>query len=88
MTLTSTVLIAAITAAASQAAEMQKASMDKCYGVAKAGENNCAAIGHSCAVMTKADYDGQDFRDVPKGTCEQMKGSTTPFKGQNPKKKG
>jgi len=87
--LLSAVVLAASVAAAAQAAEMHKASQDKCYGITKAGENNCAAVGvHSCAGMTKATYDGQDFKDVPKGTCEQMNGSLTPFKGVNPKIKG
>lgn len=88
--LVSAVMTAASLAAQSQAAEMHKASQDKCFGVAKAGENNCAAAAgaHSCAGMSKANYDGQDFKDVPKGTCEKMNGSTTPFKGANPKIKG
>ena len=88
VTLASAVVMAASLASAAQAAEMHKPSQDKCFGIAKAGENNCAAAGaHSCAGMTKANYDGQDFKDVPKGTCEQMGGSLTPSKGTNPKMK-
>lgn len=89
-TLISAVMAAASVAASAQAADMHKASQDRCYGIAKAGENNCASAAgaHSCAGMTKANYDGQDFKDVAKGTCEQMNGSTMPFKGTNPKIKG
>lgn len=88
-TLVSSVVAAALAATAAQAAEMHKASMDKCYGIAKAGENNCATGAHSCAGMATKDKDGQDFRDVPKGTCEQMKGSLKPTNnGAESKTKG
>lgn len=89
-TLISGVMAAVSLASASQAVEMHKASQDRCYGIAKAGENSCASAAgaHSCAGMAKTAYDGQDFKDVPKGTCDQMNGSTTPFKGANPKIKG
>jgi uncharacterized membrane protein len=72
------------------AAAAQKAPTERCYGVAKAGENSCAAANgtHSCAGMSKTSYDGQEYKDVPKGTCAQMSGSLTPFKGVNPKIKG
>lgn len=57
---------------------------DKCYGVAKAGENDCASAAgtHSCAGHTTANYDGQDWKYVAKGTCEEMGGQLKPFKGQ------
>ena len=51
---------------------------EKCYGVAKAGKNDCAANGHSCAGQAKKDNDGKDWMHVPKGTCEKMGGSTSP----------
>ncbi len=57
---------------------------DKCYGVAKAGENDCASAAgtHSCAGNAKANYDGQDWKYVAKGTCEKVGGQMKPFKGQ------
>ncbi|HRD65790.1 MAG TPA: DUF2282 domain-containing protein [Candidatus Competibacter sp.] len=57
---------------------------DKCYGVAKAGENDCASAAgtHSCAGNATANYDGQDWKYVAKGTCEEMGGHLKPFKGQ------
>jgi uncharacterized membrane protein len=68
----------------------EKAPTERCYGVAKAGENSCASANgvHSCAGMSKTAYDGQEYKDVPKGSCEQMSGSLKPFKGVNPKIKG
>jgi uncharacterized membrane protein len=47
---------------------------EKCYGVAKAGQNDCAAKGHSCAGQAKTDNDPAEWKYVPKGTCEQMGG--------------
>ena len=54
------------------------ASGDKCYGVAKAGQNDCAANGHSCAGQAKKDNDPNEWKHMPKEECEKMGGSTTP----------
>lgn len=61
-----------------------KASMEKCYGVALAGKNDCkAGAGTSCAGTSKTDYQGNAWKYVPKGTCTKIKtphgmGSLTP----------
>jgi len=61
-----------------------KAEMEKCYGVAKAGHNDCkAGAGTSCAGTSKADYQGDAWKKVAKGTCTSIKtpngtGSLTP----------
>jgi len=82
---------AALTSASAMAAD-EKASMpmEKCFGIAKAGENSCAAVNgnHSCAGQSKAAYSGQEFKAVPAGTCDKMMGSLKPFDGANPKIKG
>lgn len=49
---------------------------EKCYGVAKAGKNDCAANGHSCAAQGKKDADGKDWVKLPKGTCEKLAGGS------------
>lgn len=60
------------------AAEGGKPEMEKCYGVAKAGKNDCAGTGHACAGQSKKDGDAGEFLSVPKGTCEKLvNGSTT-----------
>ena len=41
--------------------------------VALKGQNDCAAGAHSCAGMSKVDYDGQSFKLVPAGSCTAMK---------------
>ena len=50
---------------------------EKCFGIAKAGQNDCAnASGaHSCAGQSKVDMDKGEWKYVAKGTCEKMNGS-------------
>ncbi len=63
------------------AQEMGKptASKEKCYGIAKAGQNDCANLAgtHSCAGQAKVDEDKGEWKYVVKGTCNTMKGMTT-----------
>lgn len=49
---------------------------EKCFGIAKAGQNDCASISgvHSCAGQSKVDNDKGEWKYVAKGTCMQMKG--------------
>jgi uncharacterized membrane protein len=60
--------------------------MEKCYGVALAGKNDCAAgPGTTCAGTSKTDYQGNAWKQVAKGTCATMKtpkgmGSLQPIK--------
>lgn len=51
---------------------------EKCFGVAKAGANDCAAAdgSHSCAGQAKVDKAPADWVYVAKGTCEKLGGST------------
>ena len=48
--------------------------MEKCYGVAKAGMNDCAGNGHACAGHATKDNDAGEFKAVKAGTCVQMGG--------------
>lgn len=64
-------------AAPHQMTSQQMASMEKCYGVALAGHNDCkAGPGTTCAGTSKIDYQSNSWKLVPKGTCEKIK---TPF---------
>ncbi len=57
----------ALAAVPAQAADSGK---EKCYGIAKAGQNDCAsASNNSCAGTTKSDYEKAAWSLVPKGTC-------------------
>ena len=50
-----------------------KGKMEKCYGVALAGENDCkAGPGTSCEGTSKIDYQGNSWKLVPAGTCESI----------------
>ena len=60
-----------------QAATDAKAQ-EKCFGVAKAGQNDCstASGSHSCAGQAKADNAADDWKYVAKGTCKSLGGKT------------
>lgn len=50
-----------------------QAGKEKCFGVAKAGQNDCAAgAGTTCAGTAKVDYQGNSWKLVDAGTCEKM----------------
>jgi len=53
---------------------------EKCYGVTKAGKNDCAANGHSCAGQSKKDRDAKEWIHLPAGTCERIVGGSTAAK--------
>ncbi len=53
-----------------------KADMEKCYGVVKAGKNDCAGPAHACAGQSKVDSGGKEFVTLPKGTCDRLSGSS------------
>jgi uncharacterized membrane protein len=87
--------LSALAAGAAMAADgkdkgmgMDKAAgaTEKCYGVAMAGKNDCAAgPGTTCAGTSKVDYQGNAWKSVPKGTCTTIKtpkgmGSLAPVK--------
>lgn len=51
-------------------AKMASADMEQCYGVALAGQNDCrAGPGTTCAGTSTADYQGNAFKMIPRGTC-------------------
>ncbi len=65
--------------------DMKEGAMEKCFGVAMKGKNDCAAgPGTTCAGTSKKDYQGNAWKSVPKGTCVDMDvdghmGSLTPI---------
>lgn len=67
------------TVCATQTATVAAADdQEKCYGVAKAGQNDCGTAVHSCAGQAKADNEPDEWKFVAKGTCEKAGGKTTP----------
>jgi uncharacterized membrane protein len=56
----------------------KKPEMEKCYGIAKAGMNDCASSkgAHSCAGQAVKNADPFEFVNVPKGTCNKIANGT------------
>lgn len=64
---------AVATAMAGFATTASAAGEEKCYGIALAGENGCAAgPGTTCAGTSKVDFQGNAWKLVPAGTCVTM----------------
>ncbi len=76
-----------LAAAATSATAADEMSMEKCYGVAKAGENSCAHWKglHSCAGASTMNFNGGDWKLVKAGDCDRVGGAKAPFEGPNPK---
>jgi uncharacterized membrane protein len=62
--------------AAGQDMSKDAGGKEKCFGIAKAGANDCANLSgsHSCAGQSKADLGADEWKYVPKGTCKALKG--------------
>lgn len=73
-------LAAGVTSAAFAEPVKQPQGSEKCYGVAKAGQNDCGTAKHACAGTATKDKDPNDWKYVQKGTCEQMGGTTASTK--------
>jgi uncharacterized membrane protein len=76
-TFNAAMLAAAVAAVASSATLVpmaEAASKEACFGVAKAGKNDCAsaAAGSTCAGTSTVDYDPKAWKYVAKGTCTTM----------------
>ncbi|TXL71125.1 DUF2282 domain-containing protein [Vineibacter terrae] len=80
MKTTHLVLASAIASLAALPAMAQKAGeTEKCYGIVKAGKNDCQTATSSCAGTAKTDGQKDAWIAVPKGTCAKIVGaSTTP----------
>ncbi len=50
---------------------------EKCYGIAKAGLNDCQTASHSCAGTSTKDMDGASWIYVPAGSCDKIVGGST-----------
>ncbi|WP_077147384.1 DUF2282 domain-containing protein [Sphingopyxis sp. KK2] len=78
----SAVLAMAAGATLSGPAAAAEGAKEKCYGVALKGKNDCAAgPGTSCAGTSTVDYQGNAWKNVPKGSCVKMGGTLTAHSG-------
>jgi uncharacterized membrane protein len=73
-----TAAVAALNATATMAgpAEQPAYSFEKCYGVVKAGLNDCQTSTHSCAGTSTVDNQGDAWIYVPAGTCTKLVGGS------------
>lgn len=74
--LTAAALGAFIAGATTLATDVQaaKADHERCGGIVKAGQNDCASNAHSCAGQAKTDGDANEWVLLPKGTCDKIVG--------------
>ena len=64
--------------AQSAPAQDNRPEKEKCYGIVKAGQNDCGTATHTCAGKSKKDKSRDEWKYVAKGTCEQVGGSLKP----------
>ncbi len=78
----------AVAVAGVGAPNIAEAGKVKCYGIAKAGQNDCAnAAGtHSCSGHSTVDYSGQDWKTADSEECTAQNGKLEAFSGVNPAK--
>jgi uncharacterized membrane protein len=72
--------VCAAQATAAGQADAQADNQEKCYGIAKAGQNDCGTATHGCAGLAAGDQDPGEWKYVPKGTCEKAGGKLNPPK--------
>ncbi len=73
-------LVLPVIAEAGPAAVPTNFTPEKCYGIAKAGLNDCQTATHSCAGTSTVDMDKASWIYVPAGTCEKIvHGSMAPI---------
>jgi uncharacterized membrane protein len=82
-------LVAAMTLAIAEAGAVAPAAasgkMEKCYGIALQGRNDCSAgPGTSCSGSSMVDYQGNAWKLVEKGTCVAAGGTLEPHPGNPP----
>ncbi len=73
------VMTAGLAFSASAAEDKKEVAKEKCYGIAKAGKNDCKSANgsHGCAGHAKTDNDMNEWKFVAKGTCEKEGGKLT-----------
>jgi len=58
--------------------DMSTVERKRCYGVARAGSNDCGTAKHSCAKRAMYDRQADEWKMVPAGTCVNIGGSLIP----------
>lgn len=66
--------LVALALSGTAAAQDAPKGMEKCFGVAKAGQNDCSSGAHACAGQSKVNNDPKEFKFIKAGTCASMGG--------------
>ncbi len=69
-------LIATGVLTSGNAVAAEKAKPEKCYGIVKAGKNDCQTSNTACQGSAKKDGQGDAWIYLPKGTCEKIVGAS------------
>ncbi len=73
-----TALLGAVTLAAlAVPVQAEEAKTERCYGVAKAGKNDCGTATHGCANQAAKDNMATEWVKVPAGLCAKLAGGST-----------
>lgn len=60
-----------------QVSAAEQKDVEKCYGVVKAGKNDCQTTNNACAGHSTADSQQDAWVYLPKGTCDKIVGGST-----------
>lgn len=70
------IVCVSLTTASSTALAAKKNNDERCYGVVKAGMNDCGNSAHACAGLSKKDGDPNEWILVPQGLCKKIVGGS------------
>jgi len=76
-TAVATLATGSLASGGANAANVQCAEQERCYGVAKAGKNDCATSTSACVGTAKHDNQKDAWIYVPKGNCAKIAGSVS-----------
>lgn len=68
--------LAVLGASAASMAAADAPAIEKCYGIAKAGKNDCQTATNACAGQSKQNGQKDGFLHLPKGSCEKIVGGS------------
>jgi len=68
--------LAVLGASTASLAAADKPAVEKCYGIAKAGKNDCQTASNACAGQSKQNGQKDGWLHLPAGTCEKIVGGS------------
>ncbi len=87
LAITGALAFAAVNTLAESTTASTDQDLEKCYGVAKAGQNDCQTSTHACAGTVMKDRQTDAFVLVPKGVCEKLADGSTSMNADHNEKK-